>query len=144
VRANLRLDCNSRRQAISAPLPSIAEMIPGSAGHFDTHPISGFARWTRHSFWPASARQTRWRKLPSSPRSALRACRTLVCNTAEAVQLRLALRPFFEFGLAAGCEIARSTGHVAVRMIFDAAHVQSMDGDLLGHMERNWDLIKVV
>jgi hypothetical protein len=54
------------------------------------------------------------------------------------------LRPFFEFGLAAGCEIARSTGHVAVRMIFDAAHVQSMDGDLLGHMERNWDLIKVV
>jgi hydroxypyruvate isomerase len=43
-----------------------------------------------------------------------------------------------------GCRIARTTGHAAVRMIFDTAHVQSMDGDLLGHMERNWDLIDVV
>jgi hydroxypyruvate isomerase len=43
-----------------------------------------------------------------------------------------------------GCQIARATGHAATRMIFDTAHVQSMDGDLLGHMERNWDLIEVV
>jgi hydroxypyruvate isomerase len=43
-----------------------------------------------------------------------------------------------------GCQIARATGHAAVRMIFDTAHVQSMDGDLLGHMERNWDLIEIV
>jgi hydroxypyruvate isomerase len=43
-----------------------------------------------------------------------------------------------------GCQIARATGHTAVRMIFDTAHVQSMDGDLLGHMERNWDLIELV
>ena len=43
-----------------------------------------------------------------------------------------------------GCRIARTTGHAATRMIFDTAHVQSMDGDLLGHMERNWDLIEVV
>jgi hydroxypyruvate isomerase len=43
-----------------------------------------------------------------------------------------------------GCEIARATGHAAVRIIFDTAHVQSMDGDLIGHMERNWDLIEVV
>lgn len=43
-----------------------------------------------------------------------------------------------------GCQIARASGHSAVRMIFDAAHVQSMDGDLLGHIERDWDLIEVV
>jgi hydroxypyruvate isomerase len=43
-----------------------------------------------------------------------------------------------------GCQIARATSHAATRMIFDTAHVQSMDGDLLGHMERNWDLIEVV
>jgi hydroxypyruvate isomerase len=43
-----------------------------------------------------------------------------------------------------GCQIARATGHAAVRMIFDTAHVQSMDGDLLGHIERNWDLIELV
>jgi hydroxypyruvate isomerase len=45
---------------------------------------------------------------------------------------------------AEGCAVARATGHAAVRMIFDTAHVQSMDGDLLGHMERNWDLIEIV
>lgn len=43
-----------------------------------------------------------------------------------------------------GCQIARATGHAAIRMIFDTAHVQSMDGDLLGQMERNWDLIETV
>jgi len=43
-----------------------------------------------------------------------------------------------------GCGVARATGHAAVRMIFDTAHVQSMDGDLIGHMERNWDLIEIV
>ena len=43
-----------------------------------------------------------------------------------------------------GCQIVRATGHTAVRMIFDTAHVQSMDGDLLGQMERNWDLIEIV
>lgn len=43
-----------------------------------------------------------------------------------------------------GCQIVRATGHTAVRMIFDTAHVQSMDGDLIGQMERNWDLIEIV
>lgn len=43
-----------------------------------------------------------------------------------------------------GCHIARATGHAAARMIFDTAHVQSMDGDLLGHLERHWDLIEIV
>jgi hydroxypyruvate isomerase len=43
-----------------------------------------------------------------------------------------------------GCVIARATGHAAVRTIFDTAHVQSMDGDLIGRMERNWNLIEIV
>ena len=43
-----------------------------------------------------------------------------------------------------GCGIVRAAGHAATRMIFDTAHVQSMDGDLLGHMERNWDLIEII
>ena len=43
-----------------------------------------------------------------------------------------------------GCQIARATGHAAVRMIFDTAHIQSMDGDLIGNLERNWDLIEIV
>lgn len=29
-------------------------------------------------------------------------------------------------------------------MIFDTAHVQSMDGDLIGRLQRNWDLIEVI
>ena len=34
------------------------------------------------------------------------------------------------------CAIVRSVGGRAVRMIFDTAHIQSMDGDLLGRLER--------
>jgi len=37
-----------------------------------------------------------------------------------------------------------TNGHAAVRTIFDTAHVQSMDGDLIGRMERNWNLIEIV
>jgi hydroxypyruvate isomerase len=43
-----------------------------------------------------------------------------------------------------GCEIARAVGRPSVRMIYDTAHVQSMDGDLLGNFERAFDLIEVV
>ena len=43
-----------------------------------------------------------------------------------------------------GCDIARAVGHPAVRMVFDTAHVQSMDGDLLSNLERGFDLIEVV
>src|SRR6202034_4466641 len=45
---------------------------------------------------------------------------------------------------AEGCEIARASGHPAVRMMFDTAHVQSMDGDLISQIERAWDLIEIV
>jgi len=43
-----------------------------------------------------------------------------------------------------GCDIARAVGHPAVRMVFDTAHVQSMDGDLLSNLERAFDLIEIV
>ena len=43
-----------------------------------------------------------------------------------------------------GCEIARAVGRPCVRMIYDTAHVQSMDGDLLGNFERAFDLIEIV
>src|SRR5271169_5732929 len=43
-----------------------------------------------------------------------------------------------------GCDIARAVGHPGVRMVFDTAHVQSMDGDLLTNLERGFDLIDVV
>jgi hydroxypyruvate isomerase len=43
-----------------------------------------------------------------------------------------------------GCDIARAVGHPAVRMVFDTAHVQSMDGELPGNLERSFDLIEVV
>jgi hydroxypyruvate isomerase len=43
-----------------------------------------------------------------------------------------------------GCAIARAASDRAVRMIFDTAHVQSMDGDLLGRLERECDLIQIV
>ena len=42
------------------------------------------------------------------------------------------------------CAIVRSVGSRAVRMIFDTAHIQSMDGDLLGRLERERDLIEIV
>jgi hydroxypyruvate isomerase len=43
-----------------------------------------------------------------------------------------------------GCEIARAVGRPSVRMIYDTAHIQSMDGDLLGNFVRAFDLIEVV
>lgn len=45
---------------------------------------------------------------------------------------------------AEGCQAARASDSRAVRMIFDTAHVQSMDGDLMGHLARAWDLIEIV
>lgn len=43
-----------------------------------------------------------------------------------------------------GCEIARAVGRPSVRMIYDTAHVQSMDGDLIGNFERALNLIEIV
>jgi hydroxypyruvate isomerase len=43
-----------------------------------------------------------------------------------------------------GCEVARAVARPSVRMVYDTAHVQSMDGDLLGNLERAFDLIAIV
>jgi hydroxypyruvate isomerase len=43
-----------------------------------------------------------------------------------------------------GVAIVRAVAHASVRMIFDTAHVQSMDGDLLGRLERDFDVIELV
>jgi hydroxypyruvate isomerase len=43
-----------------------------------------------------------------------------------------------------GCKIVRDVGHRSLRMIYDTAHVQSMDGDLLGNFIRAFPLIEIV
>ena len=41
-------------------------------------------------------------------------------------------------------DIVRSVDHPAVRLIFDTAHIQAMDGDILGKMDAAWDLIALI
>ena len=46
--------------------------------------------------------------------------------------------------LADAVDVVRGAGHPAVRLIFDTAHVQAMDGDILGNMDAAWDLIELI
>lgn len=46
--------------------------------------------------------------------------------------------------LADAIDVVRGVGHPAVRLIFDTAHVQAMDGDILGNLDRAWDLIELI
>lgn len=41
-------------------------------------------------------------------------------------------------------DVVRGVGNPAVRLIFDTAHVQAMDGDILGNLDRSWDLIELI
>ena len=41
-------------------------------------------------------------------------------------------------------EVVRAADHPAVRLIFDFAHVQAMDGDILGNLDAGWDLIELI
>src|SRR3546814_5780411 len=41
-------------------------------------------------------------------------------------------------------EVVREADHPAVRLIFDYAHVQAMDGDIPGHLDAGWDLIELI
>lgn len=41
-------------------------------------------------------------------------------------------------------EVVREADHPAVRLIFDFAHVQAMDGDILGQLDAGWDLIELI
>lgn len=40
--------------------------------------------------------------------------------------------------------VVRAVDHPAVRLIFDTAHVQAMDSELLRHLEEAWDHIEIV
>jgi hydroxypyruvate isomerase len=40
--------------------------------------------------------------------------------------------------------LVRAVNHPAVRLIFDTAHVQAMDGEVLNHLEQAWDHIEIV
>jgi len=46
--------------------------------------------------------------------------------------------------LADAIDVVRGAGHPAVRLIFDTAHIQAMDGDILGNLDRAWDLIELI
>jgi len=40
--------------------------------------------------------------------------------------------------------VVRAVGDPAVRLIFDTAHVQAMSGDILGNLDRTWELIELI
>ena len=40
--------------------------------------------------------------------------------------------------------IVKAAAHPCVRLIFDTAHVQAMDGDVLNHLEACWDAVALV
>ncbi len=41
-------------------------------------------------------------------------------------------------------EMVMAVDHPNVRLIFDTAHIQAMDGDLLNHLDTCWDAIALV
>lgn len=45
--------------------------------------------------------------------------------------------------VADAMEVVRAADHPAVRLIFDFAHTQAMDGDIIATMEAAWDLIEL-
>ena len=40
--------------------------------------------------------------------------------------------------------VVRSAAHPFVRLVFDTAHVHSMDGDVLPHLMEVWDAVEVI
>ena len=42
------------------------------------------------------------------------------------------------------CDVAEAVDSPAVRLIFDTAHVQAMDGDVVRRLETAWDRIAIV
>lgn len=45
--------------------------------------------------------------------------------------------------LSDAMEVVRGADHPAVRLIFDFAHVQAMDGEILNNMDAAWDMIEL-
>jgi hydroxypyruvate isomerase len=46
--------------------------------------------------------------------------------------------------IADAYEIVNAVDHSRVRLIFDTAYIQAMDGDLLSHLDACWDAIALV
>jgi len=46
--------------------------------------------------------------------------------------------------LSEAATVARMTGHPGVRLVFDTAHVQAMDGNLIGNLREVFDLVELV
>jgi hydroxypyruvate isomerase len=46
--------------------------------------------------------------------------------------------------IAHACDVAAAVDSPAVRLIFDTAHVQTMDGDVVQQLERAWDRVAIV
>ena len=46
--------------------------------------------------------------------------------------------------IGAAHEVVASIASPSVRLIFDTAHIQAMDGNLIAHLEATWDSIEVV
>lgn len=40
--------------------------------------------------------------------------------------------------------VVRDADHPAVRLIFDTAHVQAMDGDIMANLDRGWEAVELV
>jgi hydroxypyruvate isomerase len=46
--------------------------------------------------------------------------------------------------MADACDVAAAVDSPAVRLIFDTAHVQAMDGDVVRQLEKAWDHVAIV
>jgi hypothetical protein len=46
--------------------------------------------------------------------------------------------------LSDAIEVVRGADHPAVRLVFDFAHVQAMDGNVLNNMDAAWDMIELI
>ena len=46
--------------------------------------------------------------------------------------------------IADALDVVRSAAHPAVRLLFDFAHVQAMEGDILYHLDRAWEYVEIV
>lgn len=65
---------------------------------------------------------------------------TLCVEAVDAARLPNMLLHHFADALA----VVRDAAHPAVRVIFDTAHVQAMDGDILGNLDAGWNAVEII
>ena len=71
--------------------------------------------------------------------AAAQGCRLVV----EAVNARR-LPEMLLHRIADAIEVVRAAAHPAVRLIFDYAHAQAMDGDIIHHVDLAWDHLEII